>query len=144
MPNKDELLVRLMTHHCGDNWHHRNPKELDAQLIVEALWPLNDLFRVESTRVRALPYQAELEPQADKAIERYAQAGSWRAVSLEVKRVLMERHTQALAWFMAEGVAAPWKTYMSVPDNLPPSVLPAAIMLYLIHGMKLPHPVGGR
>jgi len=139
----EQLLVQYVTQHCGANWQHRSPRELTADEMVEALWPLSELFKGKVKQIRRQPYVPEFEAQADKAIERFAQHGSWKAVSLEVQRILLERHTQAIMWFTLEGRAAPWKTYMSVPDNLPAKALPAVIMLYLIHGMSLPYPVSG-
>ncbi|WP_435608504.1 hypothetical protein [Pseudomonas knackmussii] len=137
----EQLLVQIMNRNCGPGWERRKARELTADAIVEALWPLNELFQGKVASIQSQPYQADLEPQADRAIERYAEHGSWKAVSLEVRRILLERHTQAITWFTLEGKTAPWKTYMSVPDNLPAKTLPAAILLYLIHGMSLPFPV---
>lgn len=143
MSDKGRLLDRYFMRHCGGSLEGVLPRRVGADEIVEALWPLNELFQADSARIKAVPYQQELGKQADKAIERFADAGSWVAVSLEVKRILYERHVQAIMWFTLEGNAAPWKTYMSVPETLPPTALPAAILLFLIHGMALPYPVTG-
>jgi hypothetical protein len=117
------------------------PKPVMGGEMLEALWPLNEVFRAHMRDVGALPYEAQHEQAADKAIERYLAEGvaAWRELPAGVWRVLMERHTQSLVAATVNELAG--NPMMSIPVDFPADRLLGVAMIYMLHGMKLPYPV---
>ncbi|GLT22666.1 hypothetical protein GCM10007933_21260 [Zoogloea oryzae] len=117
------------------------PKPVTGNEMLEALWPLNDVFRPHMRDVGALPYEAQYEQAADAAIEKFLGEGidAWRELPAGVWRVLMERHTQSLVAATVNELAG--NPMMSVPVEFPSAHLQGVAMIYMLHGMKLPYPV---
>ncbi|MEW6490515.1 MAG: hypothetical protein AB1578_21710 [Thermodesulfobacteriota bacterium] len=112
---------------------------------VELLWPLNDMFRARLPEIRRLAYDPAFEPEADAAIEAYAdapEAGTWKNLSLGAWRVLLERHQQALA--VAALYEAQGRPVMTVPAGFSEDVLRVGLMLDGLLRMKLPRPPADR
>jgi hypothetical protein len=126
-----------------DEWGR--PRRLSGMEVVEALWPLNDLFRPHLGDVGMLPYEPQYEAGADSAIEGFVVHGvsAWAELPAGVWRVLMERHLQGLV-VASVNEAAGNSAFMSVPVDLPDASIPNAAMIYMLHGMKLPYPVKKR
>jgi hypothetical protein len=114
--------------------------------ILEIVWALNDIFRPFSDRIKTIPYTAESEVEADRAIESFARkpdAATWGNLPGEVWRVLLERHIQLIMAVKANELAGTqFKTFL--PLGLPESSRLPGIMLVLLHSMKLPYPVTDR
>ncbi len=141
MSNKArQMLFTYLEQKCGAPLNALPPRQVSGGTIVEALWPLNEHFRPNFAQIRVVPYGERFANSADKAIERFVTTGQWGAVSVEAWRVLLERHTQALSMCMLIGS----DPMMSVPESLPDSELLVPVMLFLLHGMKLPFPVENR
>ena len=121
------------------------PKVLSGMDVVEALWPLNDVFRPQLGSAGQLPYEVRYEAAADAAVENYVRHGltAWDTLPAGVWRVLIERHQQALVVACANEAAGN-RSFMTVPKTLPDSALQGAAMIYLLHAMKLPYPVKPR
>lgn len=140
MNDKGAVMMWYMQQHIAGDVFAQQPKHLTASEVLTVLWPLNEIFQPDHAAIRALPYKAEYEPQADQAIEEYIQTGKWLA-SLEVKRVLLERHTQAIMALTMESKVAAQKSALPVAADLPDSALFGAAILHLLYQMKLPFPV---
>lgn len=121
------------------------PRTLSGINVVEALWPLNDLFRPHLAEIERLPYESQHEAEADAAIERFVGNGesAWANLPAGVWRVLIERHQQALVVACANEAAGN-TAFMTVPASLPEASIAGAAMIYLLHGMTLPYPVKNR
>lgn len=117
------------------------PRPVTGDEMLQALWPLNDIFRPHMRDAGALPYEVKYEKAADTAIERYLSEGAsaWRELPAAVWRVLMERHTQSLVAASVNDLAG--NPMMSVPAELPSNHLHGVAVIYMLHGMKLPYPV---
>ncbi len=116
---------------------------LSGWQVVKVLWPLNDVFRPVVHMVRALPYQAQFEASADSAIEQFVfNAAPWALQQAPVWRVLLERHQQALTLAALNEQAG--NPLMPIPQGLPVAARQGAAMLFLLHRMKLPFPIGDR
>ncbi|MDI1279273.1 hypothetical protein [Methylobacter sp.] len=110
--------------------------------VIEALWPLNDVFRPLMPEISTLPYAPDLEAEADQAIENFIRGDgetAWENLPLGVWRVLAERHTQSLV--VASANEAAGNPLMTIPEDLPEYAWLCAAMLYLMYQMKLPYPV---
>lgn len=140
MHDKGAVMMWYMQKHIVGDIMQQKPKHLTADDVLTVLWRLNELFQPDHAAIRALPYKAEYEQQADQAIEEYVQTGKWLA-SLEVKRVLLERHTQAIMGLALESKMAPQQSVLPVPVDLPDTALLGAAILHLLYQMKLPFPV---
>ena len=140
MHDKGAVMMWYMQQHVDGDVFEQQPKHLTASEVLAVLWPLNEIFRPDHAAISALPYKAEYEQQADQAIEEYVQTGKWLA-SLEVKRVLLERHTQAIMGLTLESKQAPQKSALPVAADLQDTALLGAAILHLLYQMKLPFPV---
>lgn len=120
-------------------------RTLSGMNIVEALWPLNDVFRPHLANVGMLPYEPRHEADADFAVESYVINGeeAWANLPAAVWRILMERHQQALVVACANEAAGN-ADFMTIPAALPETAIPGAAMIYMLHGMILPYPVKPR
>lgn len=138
-----ELLFTYFAKHCGEDWHLSQPVAQSAWDSVEALWPLNEHFRQNFRAFRALPYNAAHESMADDVLADFAFEGAWGLVSVETWRVILERQQQAImALPMHEMSGGAPKVYL--PPMLPKSAQTGAVILVVLHGMKLPFPPSGR
>lgn len=126
-----------------DQWG--KARSLSGMEVVEALWPLNDLFRPHLSSAGTLPYESRHEAEADLAIERFVGNGeaAWADLSPGVWRVLIERHQQALVVGCANEAAGN-KSVMTIPAALPQESITGAALIYMLHGMALPYPVKSR
>lgn len=121
------------------------PTHLSGWQVVEALWPLNEAFRPHIAQIRALPYDAAFEPEADDVIEDWAMRltlSTGQRVSSGAWRVLLERQQQAILVALANERAG--NRLLPVPEDLPESAHTGAALLFLLHGMKLPYAVEDR
>lgn len=126
--------------------HNIPPVPLSALEFIEAMWPLNDVFRSRIHQIRAIPYRPKLESQADKAIELFAaqpQVGTWSKQPTGVWRVLFERHLQ-LQVVASANVVAGNRKFTSIPDGLPEDQRLPGLMLLWLHSMELPMPIENR
>jgi hypothetical protein len=122
------------------------PVPISGWQAVEALWPLNERFRPQVHQIRALPYLAAYEDEADAAIAALAlnrPGADWSGLSGEAWRVLLERQQQILTVAVANEVAGNTK-FMSIPSGLPKAAWTGFAMLFWLHRMKLPFPVEDR
>jgi len=113
--------------------------------VVEALWPLNDMFRARLGEIGRLPYAAAFESEADAAIIAYSKSpdsGPWKTMSLGAWRVLLERHQQMIVVALANERAR--NPVTSLPPGLDAADRCTALMLLLLLRMKLPFPVADR
>lgn len=120
-------------------WH---PLELSPWGLLNALWPMSDVFRPKMDRLNSVPYESRAEAGADEAILAFARRGAadWQDLSADVWRVLVERHTQMLMVCMANE-AAGRKTMWLIPAQLPESHRTRAAVLEWWLRMELPFPV---
>lgn len=140
MTNKKDLMLQYMLKFVDVESFQREPKYLTANDLLTALWPFNDNFKMDIESIKALPYQPELEIKADLAIEGFINTGVWLA-SLEVKRVLLERHSQAITGLTAQSIGKPAEPIFPVPDTLPEAALTGVVIVHLLYQMTLPFPV---
>lgn len=121
------------------------PVMLSGWEVVEALWPLNDLFRPNLAQIASLPYSPAFEAEVDAAIqdETMENTGSaWASMSPGAWRVFLERQQQAIVLAAANEAAG--NPLMPVPSDLPNAARTGAALLFLLHEMKLPFPVKDR
>lgn len=138
-----ELLFAFFTKHCGPDWHRSEPVALSAWEAVEALWPLNEHFRPNHLAFRALPYSPAYEASADEALARYTFEDAWGLVSVETWRVILERQQQAITALPLHEMSG-GRPMVHVPPMLPPAARTGAVILAVLHGMKLPFPPDDR
>ncbi|WP_156899733.1 hypothetical protein [Marinobacterium litorale] len=136
------LLFEYFSQVIGPDWKNSAPKQLSGWDVVEALWPLNNDFRNRYRDFVALPYEARFEGKADLAQQHFVFKGKWPPVSIEVWRVILERHQQAIQVALANELAG--NSLMPIPDRLPRSARTGAAVLYLLQQMKLPFAVVDR
>lgn len=140
---KNQLLMAFIAatlEKMPDEWGA--PRELSGMEVIEALWPLNDVFRPYMPEMALLPYDKSLEAAADEAIEAFIGGegeAAWENLPLGVWRVLAERHTQALV--VASANEAAGNPLMTIPEDLPEYAWLCAAMLFLMYQMRLPFPV---
>jgi hypothetical protein len=136
------LFYQWCEFHCGLPMAQLVPKPVSGMQMIEALWPLGEYFRQDHAAFKALQYDSAFEAQADQAIEHFLNAGAWGLVSVETRRVLLERYHQALVVAAANEAAA--NPVMSIPTALPAAALSGAAMIWMLHSMKLPFPAADR
>ncbi len=122
------------------------PQWLSGLQVVEALWPLNDVFRPVIARLRTLSYNPEFESEADAAIELLVvNINAWRDTTLSagILRVLLERQQQAIVVASANEAAGNMR-FMPIPPGFSADQRTVAAVLFLLHGMKLPFPAADR
>lgn len=137
---KNQLIISFLDKHTGGDFMNQSPRHLYAKDALEALWQINATFGNQVSALKAIKYNPELEPEADKAIEHFVMTGNWLA-SINVKRIIFERHSQAIIYLSIAERVDSFKVCLSVPVNLPRSVLPPFVVLQLLHGMELPYPI---
>lgn len=139
------LLERYFAIHLGEDWQTRPVTYLDGWATVEAIWPLNELFRPHWSLVSSLPYVRRLEKAADAATEKLAFGGSWTATDppANVWRVLLERHIQAHQVALANHLEGNGQC-VPIPVGLPRGAWSGAAVLFLHYAMKLPFSVVDR
>lgn len=118
------------------------PEPVSGWDVVEALWPLNELFRPHLARIRSIRYDAAYEAAADDAIEAYVaapKARTWRKLKPKTWRVLLERHQQMLTVALANELEGN-RAITRLPHGLPELARLPGLMLLLLHGMTLPFP----
>lgn len=116
---------------------------LSGWQVVELLWPLNERFRPLFQRIATVPYNDAFSADADTAIERMVfDSADWADLPAGVWRVLLERQQQMLRVALANEMTG--TPLMSLPAALPHGALPAAAMLFWLHGMRLPFPPADR
>ena len=135
-------LERFFTAHLGDGWKSGPFAHLNAEQTVEALWPMNEVFRKHHAQIASLVYSPVFEAEADQALAHLADGGNWtvNSPSAGAWRVLYERHSQSLmlaAIKHAEGNAQ----MVPIPRALPSSHHKLAVMLFLQWAMVLPFPI---
>ena len=122
------------------------PQWMSGWQVVEALWPLNEIFRPVIVRLRTIPYNPEFEVEADAAIALLASnANAWRSADLPAGalRVLLERQQQMLVVAAANEAAGNMRV-MPIPPGFSESQRTVAAVLFFLHGMKLPQPPADR
>lgn len=119
--------------------------QLGGMQVLEILWPVNDIFRPRLHDIRAIPYSKHHSHEADAAIEAFSAnpvAQAWQDLEPDVWRVLLERHHQTLMVAATNEVQGAPLT--SIPDGFPQNAVLPAVMLLLLHSMRLPWPPGDR
>lgn len=107
--------------------------------LMEALWPMNDVFRPKVIRLKTIRYNSRFEAQADEAVLDFARSlntKSWESLTSGAWRVLIERHLQMLLVCSANA-AANEPVMWTVPHALPKTAYTAAAVLEWWLGMKL-------
>jgi hypothetical protein len=140
-----EMLIEFLERQLGRSLDEAAPVKLRGWDVVEALWPLNDIFRPVHPLVRTVAYDWQYEASADIAIEQFAKevgARSWDNLPVQTWRVLLERYVQLTK--VALAVEADGRPLTTMPSGLSRVALTAALMLALLHGMKLPWTPGDR
>lgn len=138
-----EVLFAFFTKHCGPDWPTSAPVALSAWEAVEALWPLNEHFRPNYHAFCALPYSPAYETQADEALTRFVLDGTWGLIGVETWRVILERQQQAITALPLHEMSG-GRPMVHVPPMLPPAARTGAVILTVLHGMKLPFPPDDR
>jgi len=133
-----ELLEEYTERELGRPRDGLEPEFLSGWQVIEALWPLNDIFRPVWEQVSSVPYQAQYESAADQAIERYVFSGVvWdEQMPAGVWRVLLERQQQAIMVATANEIEG--NPLMPVPRGFPETARTGLAMLFLLHQMVLP------
>lgn len=129
--------------HLGPGWKHTaKPLHLTSWQVVEALWPMNDVFRPRMSMLESLAYDKSCEAQAGDAITAYVNGSMWHDDNPPplVWRVLLERHTQTIL-LASVNEAAGNKRLMTVPDSLAKGLRMNAAMLFFQYQMALPYTV---
>lgn len=119
--------------------------QLSGMRVLEILWPLNDLFRTRLYEIRGIPYSKYRGSEVDRAIEAFSVEPvekTWQDLEPQIWRVLLERHHQMLMVAATNEVQGFPLT--SIPEDLPQEAVLPAVLLLLLHGMKLPWPPGDR
>lgn len=138
-----ELFSAYVARVMGKPLEETAPVFLSGDEVAEALWPLNERFRLNFEQIRSISYNASFEAEADSAIEAEAlHSKDWSDVSAEAWRVLLERHTQAVMMAVVNQLHG--NPLMPVPEGLPRSARTISAMLFLMYEMKLPYPVADR
>lgn len=142
-----ELMERLVLQEMGVPLQSLAPVPMSIDAVAESIWPINAELRPNLEQIRALPYEARFERQADEAVaERVLSGVAWSQLPAQVWRVLLERHFQCLqllAFKAAE--AGDWGAqFMSVPMGAPVPVQQRLAMLFLLFETPLPFPVVDR
>jgi len=137
-----ELLEAYTERELGRPRDGIRPEYLSGWQVIEALWPLNDVFRPVWDQVSSVPYQAQYEAAADEAIERYVFSGvAWdERLPAGVWRVLLERHQQAIMVATANEIEGN-ALMMPIPCGFPESARTGLAMLFWLHQMTLPFEV---
>lgn len=135
------VLQHFFGQKLGDDWPSQPVTYLDGWQTVEALWPMNEVFRPRMAQIGSLPYLSANEEPADQALWVLANGGQWTdtAPAPGVWRVLLERHTQSLTVAAANHAAGNAKV-VPVPAGLAPAHHTIAAMLFLQWAMVLPLP----
>lgn len=136
-----DLMKRYAEKCLGLAWELKPPVSFTGMETVEALWPLNDLFRPMIHQIRSLDYDAAFCPEADQAIEQAMTQGlqlNWSQVSAGAWRVLLERQQQAIMVALANELEG--NSFFSVPEGFSSEQTTVFAMLFLLHGMELPWP----
>ena len=142
-PQHIALMDGFYARHLGPDWKRTaKPLQLTSWQVVEALWPMNDVFRPRMAMLGSLPYDKDHEAQADEAIAAQANGVVWRDDGPPplVWRVLLERHTQTITLALANEAAGNTRL-MTVPDSLAKGLQTNAAMLFFQYQMALPYPV---
>lgn len=124
----------------------RRTRQLSPMEFIEALWPLNDIFKPHIEQIATVRYRPRFEAQANEAIERFVaipKMETWANLSPGVWRVLLERHRQMIDTAVANDGAGNIN-FAPIPDSLPDDCLLPALMLLWLHSMELPFPVKDR
>jgi len=141
----DELHA-FLENRLGKPLDMAEPRPLTPWQVIEALWPLRDVFAPVHARVRSLPYRPMFEADADEAIVNFAwspSAETWNDLKPGVWRVLLERYEQMLTVCAAnEAEGRPRMTI--IPRELPEDELLSAQMLEWLLRMSLPWQPGDR
>lgn len=139
--NLEFHLELFFTAHLGEGWQFEPIVFLDGLKTIEALWPMNEVFRSYEALINSMPYSAEYERQADDALGLLAQGREWTVdyPSPGVWRVLQERHVQAMTVAAANAAAGNAKV-VPLPQRLPAQHHRIAAMLFLQWAMVLPWP----
>lgn len=138
-----ELFTRYVEMVINKPINNTQPVYVSGLQVVEALWPLNDVFGENFEAIKGFPYDVSFEVEADQAIEDFIFNGSQLGnISAGAWRVLLERHEQALLLASVNEVEG--NNLMPVPAEFPASALLGAAMLFLLHQMKLPFPIVDR
>lgn len=137
MTSKGDLIMQYMSRFVDSASFQRPPKYLTVTDMLELLWPFNQQFKPDIEAIKDLPYQPALEKQADQAIEGFVNTGMWLA-SLEVKRVLLERHRQIIIMLTAQAKVEGERKALPVPDSLPEVALSGVVVLHLLYQARLP------
>lgn len=134
-------LEGFLTAKLGDGWRTGEFIHLNAGQVVEALWPMNDVFRQHHAQIGSLAYSPSREAEADQALVLLANGGVWTATapSPGAWRVLLERHTQCLTMALTND-----KLRVPVPKALKRNHYKAVAMLFWQWGMALPFPIENR
>lgn len=142
--NRFDLIKRCIEAATGRPLESMRPEPLRGRAAVEALWSLNDRFRPVIARIRSVGYDGAFETEADDAIAGFALGTrqDWSALSVGAWRVLLERQQQGIA--VALAVAGTGTAVMSIPAGLSAAQRKLVVVLYMLHGMKLPHPPADR
>lgn len=138
-------LEDLCTRLADPGWRKGSFIHLDGMQVVEALWPMNDVFRKNHNQISAIVYSPAFEAEADQALAAHASGQFWTISnpSAGAWRVLMERHIQSMTLALANYVQGNSKV-LTVPQTLPKSHYGIAAMLFFQWSMVLPFPVENR
>ncbi len=137
-----ELLFQYYKSVLGEDWKSRSPVPLSGLEVVEALFPLNAVFKNNYVQSRSLPYLPELEGAADMAQKKYVFDGYFGPLGTETLRVILERQQQAMTVAMLNEAAG--NPPMVVPEGLPKEARTGAAILFFLQEMRLPFPVDDR
>lgn len=142
-PQHIAMMDRFYAQHLGSYWKETaKPVHLTCWQVVEALWPMNDVFRPRMAMLESLAYNKDCEVQADEAIAAYVNGSLWHDDSPPppVWRVLLERHTQTITLALANEAAGNTRL-MTVPDSLAKDLRMNVAILFFQYQMALPYPV---
>lgn len=119
---------------------------LTADGTVRSLWPFNSFFQKDFAKLTSIPYDESQGTAVDAAIEHCVAADSLEPFDIlppTAKRVLLERHSQAVSVFSAIHPEDPTMV-MAVPIAAGEHQRLLGAIAFLLHGMTLPLPAEGQ
>lgn len=141
---KQETL-HLLNNYCeqtiGQPLQSCRPFGLAGYDTLEYLWPVNEIFKPLLHRLKTVSYREQYETAADEAIRDFVlNDADLSLLPINVLRVLLERHQQAILLCVANAMAEN-ENVIFMPVELSPSARTKFAVVFLWHAMTLPFPV---
>lgn len=133
----NQVYSKYLEQALGKSPNESNMVALSGNEAMEAIWPLNEVFRPYIQRIAVFPYEANYENEADDALEAFVFSGDdWAGLSAQAWRVLLERHHQAIILFQLNEN----EPVIPIPEELAAEHYTNVVLLFVLHQWKLPFP----